>query len=124
MRKILLLLFVVCSVQLASAQTYTVRKKAPKPLLLEINDSIRNNQIIRAGNYLRKSANMQYASLGCLAGGGLFCVAAVTSDKKAMYAPAGIMFFGSILCGVFSIQYKMNAGKELILSGNKIQFKF
>lgn len=126
MRHILILFFLILSAQL-SAQTYTVRKsKTPqKRVMTEITtDSIVRNSITEAGFRLKKSANLQYAAIGSALGAGIFAGIAINSDHKFFYAPAGIFALGAGICEIFAIHHKMEAGHELILSGNKIQFKF
>ena len=48
----------------------------------------------------------------------------VANKNKALYLSSGAFIFGAVMCEIFSIQMKMNAGRELIISSNKIQFKF
>lgn len=124
MRHFLILIFLIISSQI-SAQTYTVRKSQHKSVRTEqVNDSIVRNSITEAGFRLKKSANLQYAAIGSALGAGIFAGIAINSDHKFFYAPAGVFCFGAALCEIFAIHHKMEAGRELILSGNKIQFKF
>lgn len=124
MRYIIILFFLVISSQI-SAQTYTVRRSQHKVFETEVtSDSILQNSITEAGYRLKKSAKLQYTALGGAFGAGIFAGIAIYSDHKFFYAPAGIFAFGAALCEIFAIHHKMEAGRELILSGNKIQFKF
>lgn len=124
MRHFLILIFLVISSQV-SAQTYTVRRSQHKSVRTEqVNDSIVRNSITEAGFRLKKSANLQYAAIGSALGAGIFAGIAINSDHKFFYAPAGIFALGAGICEIFAIHHKMEAGRELILSGNKIQFKF
>lgn len=124
MRHFLILIFLIVSSQV-SAQTYTVRRSQHKSVRTEqVNDSIVRNSITEAGFRLKKSANLQYAAIGSALGAGIFAGIAINSDHKFFYAPAGVFCFGAALCEIFAIHHKMEAGRELILSGNKIQFKF
>lgn len=108
-----------------SAQTYTVRRSQHKVFEAEVtSDSILQNSITEAGYRLKKSAKLQYAAIGSALGAGIFAGIAINSDHKFFYAPAGVFCFGAALCEIFAIHHKMEAGRELILSGNKIQFKF
>lgn len=124
MRHILILFFFILSSQI-SAQTYSVRKTQRKSIESSVAvDSFTVNSLYRAGEHLKRSANFQYSAIGCTAAATLFTSVAVGTEQKALFIPAGVFGFGAILSEIFAIHHKMEAGRELIISSNKIQFKF
>lgn len=124
MRHIILFICLFISVAV-SAQTYSVRKTQRKSIERSVAvDSFTVNSLYRAGNHLKRSANFQYSAIGCTAAAALFTSVAVGTEQKALFIPAGVFGFGAILSEIFAIHHKMEAGRELIISSNKIQFKF
>ena len=124
MRHIILFICLFISVAV-SAQTYSVRKTQRKSIERSVAvDSFTVNSLYRAGNHLKRSANFQYSAIGCTAAAALFTSVAVGTEQKALFIPAGVFGFGAILSEIFASHHKMEAGRELIISSNKIQFKF
>lgn len=127
MIKSLLLIVFLFSASFINAQTYSVRKKQKMEKYANIKvdvDSAFNNPVYRAGYSLRKSANAQISGICCTAAASLFATIAITTDKKIMLAPAGVFAVGAIVSGIMSISYKMDAGRELMISANSIRFHF
>lgn len=125
MRYFYIIIFCIFSLQCFS-QKYTVRKNKPavSEEVLQQKDSVVLNSIYNAGVCLKKSATLQFSSIGCFTTAAILGAAGIINENKALYVSSAALVFGAIMCEVFSIQMKMDAGRELIISSNKIQFKF
>lgn len=101
---------------------------------LYLGKRIANNNIVRAGYYLKQSANFQYGALGCAAiSATCFWAASKCKDKidgkgevmenenKSVWLICGGTAAVSVLfCEIMSITYKLKAGKSLMFKSSPV----
>lgn len=109
---------------------------------LDLEKRIANNNIARAGYYLRQSSILQYSALGCAAVSATFflvgskCEARLDQNGEVIdYGNRDVWRFcgyaaaaAGIMCEVWAIHFKWKAGKSLMLksspTGVTASFKF
>lgn len=97
-----------------------------------VDSMYQNNKIWASGDYLRRSANAQTASLGfAFAGIGLIAGAAAgdfgnsdNSTKNALIVLGGVCEVVSLIFYIKSINMKFKSGKSLKIAGTTITYNF
>ena len=122
MKKIFLFML-LCVASVAKAQKYTARRTVQTHDVI-LNDTLQQNAIYRAGTFLKKSAEFQYASIGSACVSSALLALGYERDKKGLKI-AGYAFAGTtILAQLLYYDYQWKSGRELQIGAGQIVFKF
>lgn len=120
-----ILLMIVMATVTAHAQKYTVRRNNS----MQQTDSIvfdKTSHLYKAGRCIELSGRYDIASWGMAAASGICYIASFNSKGNGTALKTiGLAFaLGSLATRVYSITYKIGAGKELKMSAGTVQITF
>ena len=140
MKQLLLLLTILFVTKLSYSHeaNYSVRTPQEKQAV-EVEELTQKDVFYRAGEYLEKSAKMQYSAIGFTVGaGGMAAIGAFIKDKHdsktgekktnvgkiACFSASGVLGLCAIYFEIKAIDYKFKAGSTLKVASNGLTFNF
>lgn len=119
-RIITLMALLICLT--ASAQRLTLHNQSSVVEQEVMPDSVFNQHLFDAGQYLNRSGDFQIAAWGCLIASELSFVMFKESDLR--YYVGGGFLVGAILSEIYAVTYKKKSGLELKLAAGYVSLTF